>query len=295
MSKYYTDHQLFYVNSYKRITGDNQNFSYMFDIDKDIAYDHVVVLDASIAKSYYNMQTTYNTFTLVQGSTNYIITIPAANYTRTSMCSALTTLLNAVSSWVYSISFQNIALTGDTGQLTFTVTGNDSQPKFIFSSNSPYEQLVFNSNTTYTFNTNTLTSPNVINLAQESTLFISSNMCQNKTDSILCNIVTPQDSSFSYVVYNCPCPYEYSKNFVGNNSNTFTFRLQDENSNEINLNGLNMVFTVMLYKSNKIDQLIKGYIKYAALKDGEVKPDEPKTDGDVKPDEPKTEDISKPE
>jgi hypothetical protein len=262
---YISQKQIFYINSYNRQTGDTSEFTVSLDIDNDVEWDFVTVLDASIPKSYYCIQAGLNSFTLVEDAVDYTITIPAGNYTRTSLCNVLIGLLNATTAWVYTITYSNIGITGDTGQLTFGVTGNDSQPQFIFTASSPYEQLGFDSNTTYNFSGNSLVSPNVINLAQEATLFISSDICQNKTDNILCNIITPQDSSFSFIVYTNTSVYEYSKVYTGSKSNIYSFRLQDENGNKINLNGLNMVFTLMLYKVNKIDQLLKGYIKMRTL------------------------------
>ena len=262
--QYITQRQIFCIDSNNRVSGHTSDFGYQLSIDNDVEFDKVVVLEASIPKSYYCVQAGFNSFTLVQDSTNYVITIPAGNYTRTAVCSVLTTLLNAVSSWVYTITYGSMGISGDNGLLTFSVTGNDSQPLFIFNSNSPYQQLGFNIGT-YTFTTSSLSSVNVINLAQEGTLFISSNICQTKTDSILCNIFTTQDAGFSYIVYQNPCPYEYSKDFVQSKSNIYQFTLQDENGNIINLNGLNMIFTILLYKSNKIDNLIKGYVKYRTL------------------------------
>jgi len=51
----YDDKQLFYVSSSDRINGTTSNFLYKFDISNNEAYDHVVVLGASIPKSYYLM------------------------------------------------------------------------------------------------------------------------------------------------------------------------------------------------------------------------------------------------
>lgn len=263
--QYYTDHQIFYIDSNKRKTGTTSNFSIELILNNDIQYDRVVMLDFSCPKSYYIIPDGRNTFTLVQGLSTYAVTIPPANYTRTSLASVLQNMLNAASSFVYAVTYQKINVTGDNGLLKFTVTGNAGvQPQFIFSNNSPYEQLGFNIDT-YSFTGDILNSVNVINLAQEPTLFISSDICQNKNDSILQNIFTSADSSFSFVNWHNSSPYEYSKNFSQSRSNIYSFTLTNENNEEINLNGLNMVFTIMVYKSNKIDNLMKAYIKYKTL------------------------------
>ena len=114
-------------------------------------------------KSYYLVQSGQNTFTLVEGTSNAIITIPVGNYSRSSFQIQLQSLLNSSSphSWTYAISIPNTLITGDTGLYTYTVTGNSSQPQFIIGSYL-YEQLGFNANTTYMFSSGTLTSVNVV-------------------------------------------------------------------------------------------------------------------------------------
>jgi hypothetical protein len=42
--------------------------------------------------------------------------------------------------------------------------------------------------------------------------------------------------------------------------------ITDEDFNPVSLNGLNVVFTLMLYRKNDIDRLIKGFIKLQTLK-----------------------------
>lgn len=260
---YYTDKEIFYINSYNRINGDNSDFTYQLNIDNNIAWDRVVLIDASIPKSYYNVQDGQNTFTLIDDNGTHTITITPSNYTRTSLCTVLSSLLTN-GGITYTITYQNIMEQGDNGKLIFTCSGNSTQPQFTFD-NYLYEQLGFEKNTTYTFSGNSLTSPNICNLSPEGTLFITSNIVQNKSDSILGNIITPIDSSYSYVVYYNSAILEKSKKYSGSGSNVYWFKLVNENGDKINLNGLNMVFTIMIYKSNNIDNLIKGYIKLKTL------------------------------
>ena len=267
MSNYFTKRQIFYINSSNRISGTDSNFTIQLDIDREEEFDQVVLLDCSIPKSYYIIQNGENTFTLQEGSTSVTITLPFGNYNRSSMKNVLVNLLNANSPnrFSYTISYQNIQYTQDTGQYTFTVTGNGSvQPSFIFG-NYLYQQLGFNQNSTNNFVGNTLTSVNITNLQPEGTLFIRSDICQNYNDNILQNIITTQSADYSYIIFQNPTPHEYSKDFRQGFSNVFQFILTDEYGNEIYLNGLNLVMTIMIYKSNKIDDLIKGYIKFKVI------------------------------
>ncbi len=135
----------------------------------------------------------------------------------------------------------------------------------IFTS-SLYEQLGFNSNSTNNFVGSSLTSNNVTNLSTETTLFIHSDICQNKEgNNVLQEIYTSGESTFSYVNFQNPTPQEYAKPMIGNKSNVYNFSLTDENGVVIETNGININFTMMIYKENDIFSLIKGAIKYFTL------------------------------
>src|SRR3954470_22945414 len=120
-----TSKRLFYVDSHQRISGTHSNFTYQLDY-KNEDYDYCVVLQATIPKSYYLIQSGQNTFTLQEGGSAATITVPIGNYSRSSFQSQLQSLLNSLSPnhWTYAISIPNTLITGDTGLYTYTVTGN---------------------------------------------------------------------------------------------------------------------------------------------------------------------------
>lgn len=269
---YFDEHQIFYINSKNRINGTNSNFTYKLEIDRNILYDSVVLLDASIPKSYYTVQDGYNIFSIVENNTTTNITISPGNYTRTSFKNELEYKLNLAGlgrpSWVYTVSYQNIGLTVDTGHLFFNVVGpilEAEQPTFIFY-DGLYEQMGFNENTTYNFVNNNLESINVINLNPEQSLYIRSDICQNENNNILDNIITSYSSSYAQINYINNIPNETTKIFNGNGNNIFRFILTDENDINIDLQGQNMIFTIMIYKKNKIFSLLQGFIKYITFR-----------------------------
>lgn len=261
------DHKtIFNINSHNRESGTNSNFTYKLKINHDLIYDKVVLLDCSIPKSYYIIQNGLNTFTLQEDTDLAVITVTPGNYNRNSLRSMLIQLLNSESpnGWIYDITNNNINTAVDDGKFAYTVSGNSSQPIFIFT-NFLYEQMGFNSNSTNVFVGNSLSSTNIINLNPESTLFLRSDICNNQQDNILQNIITVHNSTFSYIIFQNPNVEEYAKNFSQNKYNVYRFILTDEDGNEIHLNGLNIVFTIMLYKSNSVFNLIKRYLKFKSL------------------------------
>ena len=269
MSSYFTKSFIYYVNSRNRINENDSdsNFSFYFQNLQDNEFDRVVLLSASIPKSFYLIQNGSNSFILQENTTQVTISIPQGNYNRNSLLSTVKSLLNSNSpnSWTYNITYPNINQTYDDGKYYFTVTNNTSQPSLIFT-NSVYEQLGFNKNSTNTFISNSLVSTNVCNLSTETTLFIHSDISQNEnSDNVLQEIYSNGEGSYSYINFINVCPHEYSKPLNNNNSSVFNFYLTDENGLIINTNGININFTIMIYKSNNIDNMIKGFIKMLTL------------------------------
>lgn len=243
--------KIIYVNSAQRDAGTDEDFSITLDIPLN-TYDRVVLLQAAIPKSYYVVQAGSNTFTLNESTSHVTITVPPGNYTRRSLQTVLTQLLttNSPHSWTYTIDYPNTTSEADTGKYAYSVSGNTSQPSFTFTT-FMYEQLGFNSNSTNAFIANTLSSSNVIKLIPEDTLFIRSNICDNNGDNVLQEILTAGVSAFGIVEFFNHIPGSYAKKLTTNTNNYFHFYLTDENANILNLNGLNMVFSLLLYDSSK--------------------------------------------
>lgn len=263
---FYIKKQIFYINSRNRISGTDSKFYYYLNIDLNEDFDRVVLLKASIPKSYYLISSNHNTFILDENGTQVDIILPEGNYNRISLKNVLQTCLNNASpnNWTYDITYDNALKENDRGKYIFTVSGNVSQPKFIFG-DSLYEVLGFDKNSTNEFQNDQLISTNVINLTRENTIFIHSDICQNDTsDNVLQEIFTSDTADYGYIFFSNINVESYAKKFVPG-SNTFYFYLTDEDGNLIDLNGLNINLTIMVFKENQIDHLIAKYIKMKTL------------------------------
>ena len=265
---YYTNAKLFYVNSKNKInsTDTDSDFSYKFDISPTDKFNRVVLLDISIPKSYYIIDG--QSVILDENGQQVNITLTPGNYNRQSFSKSLQYALsnNSPNNWTYNITYKNLNnVDGDDGKLIYSVSGNTSQPKFIFNgSNSLCEKMGFEKNNEYSFISDSLTSVYCINLSGENTLFLKSDICQND-NNILQNIITTSENSYGYINFNNPMPREYSKIFVPFKK-VYHFRLCDENDNIINLNGQNMIFTIMMYNENNIYDLVKNFIFLKTMK-----------------------------
>lgn len=260
----------FYIDSNNRNTGTTSDFTVSLNINQSDEFTHACIIQCLIPKSYYLIQAGSNTFQLKEGVSTVTITVPIGNYSRRSFQSIVSGLLNTSSPnlWVYTISYPNTTVSGDTGKFTYSVSGNSSQPQFILGSAVIYEQLGFPPSTTQTFVGNTLTSINVIKMQREDALYLHSDIVQNKEgDNVLQAMFASADSpTFSNIVYRVIDIEANSKQMVTSKGNVYRFFLTNESGIPMDLNGLNITFSLMLYKQNNLSALLKGAIKYFSRK-----------------------------
>lgn len=270
--KFYTHKELFHINSNNKTNSSDTHsfFNVTLDIDPLTEYDRVVVLDACFPKTFYLICADCNKFTVTDDDrpTPTVLQIPVGNYSRRGFKTALEALLGVK----YTITFDNINTGKDNGHYYFEYSGT-SLPVFTFDETGLYEQMGFNPHTSYTFQTvgikKQLESVNVMNFKTKNTFYILSNIVQNRGNNILQNIYSQTAGDFEYINWTNSHPDEYGKRYTGGTSNTFWFKIVDEDYNPIDLNSTsttsNVLLTVMVYKENHIDSLIKGAIKMWAL------------------------------
>lgn len=255
--------QVVSFNSKDRTSGTNSDFiSRPVDIGLN-RFDSVALLQASIPKSYYNMPSGYNTFTLTEKGVPTTITIPVGSYNKINLASVLSTLLTAGSvslgnNWTYVVSNPSPTV-ADTFKFTFTVSGNGLfQPTITMSSTSPFRQLGLEESTAYPFVANVLVSVNAINLAYVLRMFIKSNISDTATDGILDEILSvgsfaPQSVLF-YQQFNIDLN---TKVFNSSNSNSWNFSIVDSYGQLIDFNGISWAFTLVFYQRNTTHELHK--------------------------------------
>jgi hypothetical protein len=256
------DNKLFYINSKKRLSGTTSNFTYEIDTNEYIP-DRVAVMSLNIAKTYYMVQSPYNTMTLTENGVDTTLTFTPGNYSRKSLKSIFQNLLNDNSSqgWSYIVSYPSSSAV-DTGKYTFSVTGNSGlQPSFTFSNGQIHEMLGFAENSTNTFTADSLTSVNVIKIQKEDSLFIRSDIVGQHSVQILQEVYTHQTADYDHVFFINNDPHMTSKKINNHHSNIYTFQLTNEDGQEVDLNGGEWTMTLALYTVDKTNEEINKYIK----------------------------------
>lgn len=248
------ERKIFYVDSSKRLSGNNSDFTYLIEMS-GVNYQYAVVLQANIPKSYYLVESGYNTITLQEGELLIEINVPAGNYTRQSLKTTLMNILNNSSAlgYIYKIEIPK-ASEPDDGKYTFKVYDDMDEKinvdvKLIFK-DYLYEALGFDRNSTNVFINYKLKSTNVVKLQIEDSVYVHSDICTNGNDNILQEIFTISSPDYGNIVFQTPSFEAYSKRVIHNQSNTFRFYLTDEKDQPIELNGLNCILTLLLYNTN---------------------------------------------
>jgi hypothetical protein len=251
------DSWTFAGDTHNKLSGDHSDCILQIDIPKNRKFTHVTLLDINVPRSYYLINDLNNTFVLTE-STSVTITIPNGNFSSASFLTTIVALLNSNSpgGFIYTMTFP--ASTGrQTGKYSWGVSNNlGVQPSFTFATLGPWEAFGCDIGTV-SFVADALTSPNVIKLRARDSLIYKSDLCTNATDNNLATIYTASTPDFSSIVFLCPDTIAYGKKLQNSNSNVASFTLVDEDSNKINLNGLNIVFTLLFWEKEDIFETMR--------------------------------------
>jgi len=259
---------VYHLNSNNRLNGSHQDFEIKVELTngKIVDYDSVVVLSASVPKSYYAIEDGRNAFDLIEidlllNPVTTTITIPPGTYSASDFTDLIQGLLNTNSSqgWTYSMSV-NIS----TAKYTISVSGNGGLQPSI-NAKEVYEKFGLLRNTPTDFIDNSLTSVNVIDMSPENDIFIHSNIARgsNTNDDILIDLFGSGVPPFGRIQFFNPEPAQYSKD-LNSTSDVYRFYITDENGNIKNLNGVNWTATILFYKKSTLPQKINDTISLLA-------------------------------
>lgn len=258
------------VDSSLRLSGTSSNFTINLNLPSFVQdFDRVALNQISIPRSWYDVETNYNTFQFKEGITGTLktITVPEGMYNCLTLGTSLGALLttNSQNGYTYTISYPNSSLTVNDNLFTFTCS-NTVTIFYLFFATSMFQQLGFAENTTYTSTTGVLKSVNSISISYINRLFLTSNACNTSYNSYLQEIlVAGQYPSTAFIFWENLNYDTNSKEYTNPNNNAWDFTINDRYGNVINLHGLELVFSLIFYKKNKTDEMHMEDIKLRNL------------------------------
>lgn len=257
-----------YINSRERISGTDENFTYNIQFPEGQDFTHVVILNVLIPKSFYLVQDgpLENIFQLDEGGVRVTVIVPIGSYLLSAFKTTVSNLLTAASphGLIYTLTYPSLS-GPDTGKWTYT-QNNGAIVSSIITNAHFFEPLGFRSNSTNVFSGTTLVSTCVIKLQSEDRLLIHSNICSNGRDDILVSINSTTSINYSSIAWECPAPEYYGHALSSQNNNTYSFSLTDEDGELIQLNGLNLNLTLLLYKKDPIFEQMRNFMKMLVTK-----------------------------
>ena len=245
----------FCINSISRTSGTSSNFNININIPDEIKKQitHVSITQISIPKSYYQIQSGYNTFYLYENSIQTIITMPPGNYSKVQLYYQLALQMTANSQYSIIYSFSDESTYYTTGRLKISANNPANRPIQIQAiNNDMYSIIGLEPNIIYSFTTNNtlFISPNIINLNSLNNLYLHCNCINNNSNDIingsdvLTIIYGGANPDFSYII-NQYDMISNMKEFV--NVPIYNFNLSDEKGEPINLNEINLSFILNFF------------------------------------------------
>ena len=253
-----TESQLFYIISEFKESGTSSNFTYKLDINAGAKFDRVAVLSLSIPFSFYLIRKPYDTFQLQEGSNTIEISVPEGNYTSTSFLKTVTGLLNENSRNGFTYS---MTLNTTIAKYNFTVANNGDVQPVISVEEHLGDQLGF-----HLHSSNTLMSTRVINFVSTNCLYLHSDMVRDRT-SILQHCFANNAVPYSYLTVNNDNVYVSSKAVQTSDSSLYNFSLTDSDGVEIDLNGQEIQFVLIMFKKDNLTEMFARFLKLQLLKE----------------------------
>lgn len=262
------------VNSINRDSGSSSNFVYSINLPAN-DFNRVCVKEISIPRSWYDFDVNYNSFSLMEGSAMALIEITPASYNLENLPQEIALQLtnNSPNGYTYYVSYPTTSQP-QTNKFTFTCNAPvGTYIAFIFGSyefdddtTAPLEgcylQFGFNIDSTNVFQdvggVMTLVSLNSISISYINRIFLCSDLCSTEVNNVLLDcLFVGQYPPLSYCYWEALTIDTNSKAFSNTRSNSAKFWLIDEYNQSLNLNGQDFVMTLMFFKKNDTDELMK--------------------------------------
>ena len=219
------------------------NYSGLLKDEHDIIQADIILLNAQIPVSFYNLNDTCNILNFTINSVNETIVLANGNYNSTTF---IAQLKSSFSSLGYSIT---IVLNSYTGILTIT---SSTSITFNYSGSTMFRILGFSDTTNYTGTT--IICPYPLNLTTIQQLIISSSILSTNTNILY--TISVDKPPFSILIFNNS--NNITNNILRNKAlDSIDIQIKDEYGNYINFNNQNWTLTICLNILRKYNNIEK--------------------------------------
>jgi hypothetical protein len=238
---------IIFINSYDRTIGSSDNFTVNISnqLKSNHEYEKISLVNCSIPKSYYLINNTSNELIINENGIDYYVYIQNGNYSLLSLCNWLNTANNLSQ---YGVTYlYNFNPNIQTGRITISVTNNNGNDVIFKFSNENNPALILGfEEINYTFNSYII-SPNICNMELTNSISICCDIVENE---ILFSI-TPNVLAYNYINYqnsNLDLTCKKINRQIRNNIKIYL--LDNISGKSINLNGVNMSLSIVLFSSD---------------------------------------------
>jgi hypothetical protein len=266
------DKPSFLINSSDRVSGTNESFDYIIDLDDTgNSYDQVAVTSVTIPKSYYNLSFD-SILVLSEDGLSVDIPFERGDYNLTSLKLIVVQKLNFYSrkGFTYTMTSPDPLTEVDSRKFTFTCSGPVTSIVTLNASENTrlHHFLGFIEGVPNTFVNDgvlKLTSVRTYNFEHTKYIVIKSNISHNagNLDSdteilVRVPIVNPNQRIIHYRLISLE---DEIKTLYDPNKNIFHFALYDDENRPLNLNGDEWAMTLFVARHNYHDEIEINHIK----------------------------------
>lgn len=261
-----TNLQIININSEHRTNQADSISNFEYEIKYRGHIDFVGLTYCCIPKTYYLLESGFNTFTLTENGTPRTITTPPGNYAFNTFRTTLLSLLNSGGlGYTYTMVKDDV-----TGKYTFGVSSSNPVSFTFPAAGNMHRLLGFDDESTNSFVAQYLTSTDVCQFTRTSSIIIKSDIVDsdNSKQPVLSVVPVINAVDFSYITYQEYNAQYKIRHFNGKDKTVFRFTLFDTDGNIINLNNTgSVIMELVLFKKAKLDVLRRAYYEDQILKE----------------------------
>jgi hypothetical protein len=242
-----------YIDSDFATSGTSSNFSYQIIIPHN--YNRCCILSANIPKSFYLVDSPYNTFNLTVNNITTTYTFPIGNYSQITFFNQFLTLVNT-GGIVFSYQISSL-----THVVVLSMTGGTFNSISFSNLSSLYRQFGFSFNSTNNAIANSITTSYIGIFQLSNVVFLRSDLILSETSyvntGILQSISSANNPVLTSLSYQCTIDPRVIGKAIHPDKRVYHFFITDMDGFQLDLHGASVNFEILFFIDHNIDEMIK--------------------------------------